>query len=210
MTSAAVAGFGLGFLVAMQIGPVWAFCARSVLRGTAAVGIAIGAGAALIDALYAMLGVVGAAALLEIDPLRVALGLAGAAFIGLLGLRTLRSAFRVRLGGEADEEASSPRRAFATSLAVTASNPLTIASWAAIFAASATADLVTSAFSAAALVACVAVGTFTWFLVLSVGLSLARRRAGPLLLTVVDAISGAALLGFAGLLAWRTVGTEVT
>jgi len=43
MSSALAAGFGLGFLVAAQVGPIWVFCARSVLRGTAAVGIAIGA-----------------------------------------------------------------------------------------------------------------------------------------------------------------------
>ena len=205
MTSAFAAGFGLGFLVAAQVGPIWVLCARSVLRGTVAVGIAIGAGAALIDALYAGLGVLGAAALLEIDALHIAVGLVGAAFLAFLGARTLWSAFRVRLGGESDEEVSSPRKAFATSLAATASNPMTIASWAAIFAAASTADLVSSGFKASALVAGVACGTFTWFFALSVGLSLARRRAGPRLLAVVDAVSGILLLGFAGLLAWRTV-----
>jgi arginine exporter protein ArgO len=82
---------------------------------------------------------------------------------------------------------------------------MTTSSWAAIFAAASTADLVTSGFRASALVAGVAAGTFTWFAALSVGLSLARRRAGPRLLVVVDAISGAVLLGFAGLLAVRTV-----
>jgi threonine/homoserine/homoserine lactone efflux protein len=205
MPSAFTAGFGLGFLVAMQVGPIWVFCARSVLRGTAAVGIAIGAGAAIIDALYAGLGVAGASALLEIDTLRIALGLAGAAFLAFLGARTFWSAFRVRLGGESEEEVSSPRRAFLTSLAATASNPMTIASWAAIFTAASTADLVGSGFTASALIAGVAVGTFSWFLALSLGLALARRRVGPRLLVVVDAVSGAILVGFAGLLAWRTV-----
>lgn len=205
MTSAAVAGFGLGFLVAMQVGPIWVFCARSVLRGTAAVGIAIGAGAAVIDALYAGLGVAGASALLEIDALRITLGLLGAAFLAFLGARTFWSAFRVRLGGESDEEVASPRRAFLTSLGATASNPMTIASWAAIFTAASTADLVGSGFTASALIVGVAMGTFTWFFALSVGLSLARRRVGPRLLVAVDAISGAILVGFAALLAWRTV-----
>ena len=205
MTSAAVAGFGLGFLVAMQVGPIWVFCARSVLRGTAAVGMAIGAGAAVIDALYAGLGVAGASALLEIDALRMTLGLLGAAFLAFLGARTFWSAFRVRLGGESDEEIASPRRAFVTSLGATASNPMTIASWAAIFTAASTADLVGSGFTASALIVGVAMGTFTWFFALSVGLSLARRRVGPRLLVAVDAISGAILVGFAALLAWRTV-----
>jgi putative LysE/RhtB family amino acid efflux pump len=205
MPSAFTAGLGLGFLVAMQVGPIWVFCARSVLRGTAAVGIAIGAGAAIIDALYAGLGVAGASALLEIDALRITLGLVGAAFLAFLGARTFWSAFRVRLGGESEEEVSSPRRAFLTSLAATASNPMTIASWAAIFTAASTADLVGSGFTASALIAGVSVGTFSWFLALSLGLALARRRVGPRLLVVVDAVSGAILVGFAGLLAWRTV-----
>jgi putative LysE/RhtB family amino acid efflux pump len=205
MSSAFFAGYGLGFLVAMQVGPIWVFCARSVLRGTAAVGIAIGAGAAIIDALYAGLGVAGASALLEIDALRIALGLAGAMFLAFLGVRTFWSAFRVRLGGESEEEVSSPRRAFLTSLAATASNPMTIASWAAIFTAASTADLVGSGFTASALIAGVAAGTFSWFLALSLGLALARRRVGLRLLVVVDAVSGAILVGFAGLLAWRTV-----
>ena len=124
MVSAAfAAGIGLGFLVAAQVGPIWLLCARSVLRGTARIGIAIGAGAALIDALYAALGVLGASALLEIDALRITFGIIGAAFLAYLGARTLWSAFRIRLLGGVADEVSTPRRAFATSLAATASNP---------------------------------------------------------------------------------------
>jgi threonine/homoserine/homoserine lactone efflux protein len=205
MTSAFAAGLGLGFLVAAQVGPIWLLCARSVLRRGAAIGIAIGAGAAVIDAFYAALGVLGATALLEIDALRIAFGVIGAAFLAYLGARTLWSAFRIRLGGEVDAEVATPRRAFATSLAATASNPMTIASWAAVFTAASTADLVGSGFTASALVTGVAVGTFAWFLALSVGLSLARRRVGERLLVVVDVVSGVALLVFAALLGWRTV-----
>jgi putative LysE/RhtB family amino acid efflux pump len=205
VTSAFAAGLGLGFLVAAQVGPIWLLCARSVLRHGATVGVAIGAGAAVIDALYAALGVLGASALLEIDALRIAFGVVGAAFLAYLGARTLWAAFRVRLGGEVDAEVSTPSRAFLTSLAATASNPMTIASWAAIFTAASTADLVDSGFTASALVAGVAVGTFGWFAALSVSLSLARRRAGERMLVAVDVVSGVALLGFAALLGYRTV-----
>jgi putative LysE/RhtB family amino acid efflux pump len=205
MTSAFPTGFALGFVVAAQVGPIWVFCARSVLRGNARVGIAIGAGAAVVDALYAGLGLAGASAILEIDPVRIGFGLVGAGFLAFLGLRTLWSAFRVRLGGETEEEVSSPRRAFLTSLAATASNPATIAAWAAVFAAAATADLVDTGWSAASLVVGVALGTLTWFTILSTGLSLTRHRIGPRLLMAVDAISGLVLLGFATLLAVKTL-----
>ena len=53
MTAAFTTGFGLGFLVAAQVGPVWLLCARSVLRGRIATGLAIGAAAALVDTAYA-------------------------------------------------------------------------------------------------------------------------------------------------------------
>ena len=147
MTSLAV-GFGLGLFVGAQPGPVSLLCIRSVLRGALASGIAIGAGAAMIDLLYAGLGLAGAASLLEADALRLAFGLIGALVLGLIGARTLWAAFRVRLGGESEEEVASPRRAFATAVAATASNPLTIATWAAIFSAASVAAVGDAATSA--------------------------------------------------------------
>jgi putative LysE/RhtB family amino acid efflux pump len=208
MAAAFAAGFGLGFVVAAQIGPISLLCIRSVLRGRFAVGVAIGAGAAVIDALYAALGAAGATALLQIDPVRLALGIAGACVLAAIGLRTLHSAFRVRLGGESRDEVASPRRAFLTSLGATASNPLTIASWAAAFSAASTAALAGSAPTAVVLVAGVATGTLTWFTFLSGTLAVARRRVGPRVVAGVDVVSGVAIVGFAGLLGWRTVANE--
>ena len=52
-------GFGFGFLVAMQLGPMSLFLVRSTLVGGWSVGLAIGAGVALIDAAYALCGAAG-------------------------------------------------------------------------------------------------------------------------------------------------------
>src|SRR5437763_15620350 len=101
MAGAVAAGLGLGFLTAAQVGPIWLLCLRSTLRGGFRIGVAIGAGAAVVDLAYAALGVAGASRLLEVGALRVALGLAGAVVLAALGVRTLWSAFRVRLGGDA-------------------------------------------------------------------------------------------------------------
>jgi len=114
----------------------------------------------------------------------------------------------VRLGAETPAEVASPRRAFLTSLGATASNPLTIASWAAVFSAASTADLLGTTPRAAALVLGVGMGTLTWFTALSAALALGRRRAGPRVLIAVDGVSGSALLGFATLLAYRTLQAE--
>ncbi len=207
MTSLAV-GFGLGFFVGAQPGPVSLLCVRSVLRGALTSGLAIGAGAALIDLLYAALGLAGAASLLEAEALRVAFGLLGALVLGAIGARTLWAAFRVRLGGEAEEEVATPRRAFATAVAATASNPLTIATWAAIFTAAGAAtvgDAADSASGAALMLGGVALGTLMAFSTLSLLVTLVRGRFGPRMLATVDAVAGMGLLGFAGILGARAV-----
>jgi putative LysE/RhtB family amino acid efflux pump len=202
--TALFAGFGLGFFVAAQLGPISLLAIRSTLRNGVLVGLAIGAGVAVIDTLYAAAGAAGAAGLLAIEPLRLALGLVGAAVLAVLGARTLWSAFRVRMGGESREELATPRAAFLTALAATASNPLTIASWAAVFAAASTAGAA-AAGGAALLLAGVGLGSLTWMTLLAGGVSLARRRVGPRLLRTVDGVAGAGILGFGGLLAYRTL-----
>ena len=194
-------GFGLGFFVAAQLGPLSLFAIRSTLRSGVPIGLAIGAGVAVIDTLYAAAG---AAGLLEIEPLRVSFGLIGAAVLVYLGVRTLVSAFRVRLGGEVEEEVSSPRKAFATALGATASNPLTVASWAAIFTAAGAAGAAEGA-GVAVLLAGVGLGSMTWMAILASGVSVARRWVGDRTLRTVDGLAGAGLLGFGGLLAYRTL-----
>src|SRR5207253_1049064 len=72
--TALAAGLGLGFFVGAQVGPIWLLCARSTLRLGFRVGAAIGAGAAVVDLLYAAFGVAGASRLLDVDPLRITLG----------------------------------------------------------------------------------------------------------------------------------------
>jgi putative LysE/RhtB family amino acid efflux pump len=204
MTALAV-GFGLGFAVAAQVGPVTLLTVRSVIRGGFVVGLAMGVGVACIDAAYAAAGAAGAGAVLELAPLRLALGLFGAAVIAAIALNTLWSAFRLRMGGETDEEVTTPAAALRTALAATASNPLTIISWAAIFAAASTAELASSTDAAALMVGGVLVGSFAWMAALAGVLSLVRRRIGDGGLRILDAASGTGLLVFAGVLGWRSL-----
>ena len=191
-------GFGLGFLVAMQLGPMSLFLIRSTLRSGWAVGLAIGAGIALVDALYAAAGAAGAASLLAFDPLRTAFSLVGAAVLLFLGVRTLRDAFRVRLGAETEDEVASPRRAFLTSAAATASNPLTIASWAAVFAAASGVGA-----TPGLLVAGVGAGSLVWVTLLATGTATARRALGERAMRIADVLAGTGLLVFGCALALR-------
>ncbi len=198
MIAAFWTGTALGFFVAAQVGPVWLLCARTTLRVGFASGFGIGLGAAIVDLLYAALGAAGVAPLLAVPALRLALGLVGGAVLVLLGLRTLRTAFRVRLGAETPEETVSARAALRTGLVATASNPMTIASWAAVFGAASAGGDHRTAGAAALLV--LGVGSLAWHLLLVAGMRLLRRRVGDRTLRVVDAVAGGALLaGGAGL-----------
>lgn len=204
MIAALLIGFGLGASVAAQLGPMSLLAIRSTLRSGIGVGLAIGAGIAVVDTLYAAAGAAGAGAILSFEPVRLIAGIVGAAVLVYLGARTLWSAFRIRLGGETGEELATPRRAFVVALGATASNPLTIASWAAVFAAASTAGAAEGA-AVFALLAGVGLGSLAWMTVLTGGVSLAGRFVGDRLLRAVDGLAGAGLIGFGGLLAYRTL-----
>jgi putative LysE/RhtB family amino acid efflux pump len=194
-------GLGLGAAVAAQPGPIMLLMIRSVLRGALAVGLAMSVAVALIDTLYAGLGVAGTAPLLMIGPLEIVLGLVGAAVLIGIGARTLWSAFRVRSGGESADEVASPRRAFLTTLAATASNPLTIASWAAIFAAASSAGAAAGAAATLALLGGVGIGSLASMSALATLISLGRRRIGRRTLAGVDVVAGTGIAGFGAVLA---------
>jgi threonine/homoserine/homoserine lactone efflux protein len=198
-------GLALGFLVAAQVGPIWLLCARTALRHGLLGGLAVGLGAALVDTAYACLGVAGMARLLELSSLRALLGLAGAAVLLVIGARTLWSAWRPRPPEGVEARTLSPARALRISLIATASNPLTIATWAAIFAATAAAGVARSLPAAAAFLGGVGAGSVTWFAILSAGMALLGRRLGAPALRIADLLAGGGLVGFAVLLGWRSL-----
>jgi putative LysE/RhtB family amino acid efflux pump len=202
-----LSGYGLGLLLAAQVGPVTLLIVRSVLRGgrAVAVGLAMAAAVALIDLLYATLGVAGVGRALNGGPTRLAFGLASAAILIVIGLRTVWTGLRVRSGLEHADDVVLPRRAFATAVAATALNPLTIALWTVSFPAAAPDAAASSTTRTAALLVGVALGTLTWYGGFATAVALARKRVGARLVRVVDVGSGCGLIGFGGLLGYRTL-----
>jgi putative LysE/RhtB family amino acid efflux pump len=197
MRSVAI-GFGLGFFVALQLGPMSLFLVRSTLRGGLPAGLGVGGGIATVDGLYAAAGAAGATAVLQIRSVQTALGLVGAAAIAWLGVRSLRAA-RHAATEEDGRAATGAMPAFRASLTATAANPTTILSWAAIFSA------VPTDTNAALLVVGVFVGSLTWVTALALGTSQVRRVVSARGIQLADTVAGLGLLVFAVALAWRTI-----
>lgn len=189
MTQALLAGFGLGFAVAAGFGPINVFCLGSGLRHGFRPALGVGAGAAAADGTYALLASVGAAALVN-GRARGPFELVGGAALLLIALRMARP-------GAAERRAeSSFGRTFRLALAATLANPLTIVSWAAVFA-GVVPRLELSRLEAVSLLPpAVALGTMTWFSLVAAGSAYARRYVTERLLRVISFASALAIAAF--------------
>jgi putative LysE/RhtB family amino acid efflux pump len=202
-----LSGYGLGLFLAAQVGPVTLLIVRLVLRGgrAVAVGLAMAAAVASIDLAYAMVGLAGVGRALNAGSARLWLGLLSAAILVAIGARTLWKGVRARSGLETSDEVVAPSHAFLTAVAATALNPLTIALWTVSFPAAAPTRATNSTAAAAALLVGVGLGTLTWYGGFATGVALVRKRVGHSLLRLIDIASGSGLIGFGGLLGYRTL-----
>ena len=129
------------------------------------------------------------------------LRLVGGVFLCYLGLKTL-------LTKPAEQAATGKGKglvgAFASTFLLTLTNPMTIISFAAIFAGLGLAGAGGSYLSAGVLVTGVFLGSALWWLLLSGGFGLFRKKFNPAGLRWVNRISGAVITGF-GLLALASV-----
>jgi threonine/homoserine/homoserine lactone efflux protein len=190
-------GSVLGFSVAAVVGPIALLCIRRTLSDGFTVGFVSGLGAATADASYAAIAGFGVSAFasLLVDQ-RVWLRVVGGVFLVYLALRTVRAAPADR-SAPATPSGLRVVGAYASTLALTLSNPMTILSFAGIFAALGLGSLeAPSTASALVLVVGVFGGSAAWWLVLASLTARLRSRVTPRWLRVVNVASGAVLLVF--------------
>lgn len=198
LLGALLRGLVIGFSIAAPVGPIGVLCIRRTLTGGRSAGFLCGLGAASADAVY---GCVAAFGLTSISSFLVDqqlwLRLVGGMFLLYLGLRNLRE----RLGeGEAAIISGTSYReltgACASSFLLTITNPLTILSFAAIFAGLGLVSKDVGYTPAALLVLGVFLGSALWWLLLSGSVSLFRSKLGFGALRWVNRTSGTLIFGF--------------
>ncbi|HJT80161.1 MAG TPA: LysE family transporter [Chthoniobacterales bacterium] len=182
-----IKGLVLGFAIAAPVGPIGVLCIRRSLADGQRAGLATGLGAATADAIYGCIAGFGLAAVSRfLLQQRFWLGLLGGLFLCYLGVRAF---FTKPVENPRGARKSGLLGAYFSTFFLTITNPMTILSFVAVFAGL---GLVTSSSyrEAAALVAGVFIGSASWWVFLSTGAALLRKRVGPKWLQFVNHASG--------------------
>ena len=189
-----IKGVVIGFSIAAPVGPIGILCIRRTLAEGRVSGLVTGLGAATADALYGAAAGFGLTSLsLFLMAQQLWLRLVGGVFLLYLGIRT----FLARPAEEsAPTKAASLPGAFASTFLLTLANPMTILSFAAIFAGLGIASTGGSHTAAAMLVLGVFLGSAFWWLILSTGLGISRSRFSASGLGWANRIAGVAIIGF--------------
>jgi len=187
-------GILIGFSIAAPVGPIGVLCIRRTLAEGRATGFVSGLGAATADAIYGCIAGFGLTLVARfLMDQQMWLRLFGGAFLCYLGVKTV-------LSRPADQAASANGSglagAYGSTFLLTLTNPMTILSFAAVFAGLGLASAGGSYASAGILVLGVFTGSALWWLLLSGGASLLRGKFDARRLEWVNRISGVIIAGF--------------
>ncbi len=190
-----VRGFLIGLSVAATIGPMAVLCIRRTLAQGRLAGLATGLGVATADGCYGAMAGFGLAFISQfLLAQQVWLRLVGGLFLCYRGVKTALAAPATRptaAGG------TTLARAYLSALALTLTNPLTILSFAAIFAGLGAGVRARGGYGATAmLVLGVFAGSALWWVILTGVVAALRARVTPRGLRWINRASGAAILVF--------------
>ena len=187
-------GLAIGFSIAAPVGPIGALCIRRTLAEGRVSGLVSGLGAATADAIY---GCIAGFGLVFVSNFlvnqQVWLRFIGGIFLCYLGITTLlaKPAEQAVLG-----KGNGLVGAYASTFFLTLTNPMTVISFAAIFAGLGLGSTSGNSMSAGVFVLGVFIGSALWWLILSSGVGVLRAKVHPHGLKWINRISGGIITGF--------------
>jgi threonine/homoserine/homoserine lactone efflux protein len=188
-------GLLIGFSIAAPVGPIGVLCIRRTLANGRTSGFVSGLGAATADGLY---GTVAAFGLTLISDVLVGqqmwFRIIGGSFLLYLGIKTFLS--------KPSEKWASDKKInlfgdYISTFFLTITNPITILSFAAVFAGLGLSDSSGNYISAILMVSGVILGSIAWWLILSSVINLFRAKFNLASLKIVNWISGGIMIVFA-------------
>jgi threonine/homoserine/homoserine lactone efflux protein len=180
-------GIAIGFAMAVPVGPIGIMCIRKTLTEGRLQGLIIGLGAATADLFYGTVAAFGLTIISDtlVDH-RFWIRLVGGSLLLFLGVRIFRAQ---PMDPKIKLNSNGILRSYLTTVFLTLTNPLTIFAFVAVFAALGLGDGL-SYFSSSILVAGVFIGSGLWFLLLSSGTILFRKKLDLVGLRWVNKIAG--------------------
>jgi threonine/homoserine/homoserine lactone efflux protein len=194
-----VRGLILGLSIASVVGPMSVLCMQRTLHRGLLYGLISGLGIATADGVYGSIAAFGLTLITAfLVSQQIWIRLIGGLFLLYLGVRTIFTKPAERAASAA--KGSNFLGAYASTFLLTLTNPLTILSFAAVFAGLGVGATTHSFLSAALVVLGVFSGSTLWWCFLTGSLSLLRRKFTPAWLFWINRISGGVIAIF-GLLA---------
>jgi len=189
-------GLTIGFAIAAPVGPIGILCIQRSLHDGFKIGLMTGIGAALADGTYGLIagfGLTAVSSMLVVHQFWIRI--IGGLFLLYLGVKIFFTPPRERLSnGNSDR---SPWHACATTYFLTATNPMTILSFVAIFAGLGLGSTSINYTDAVLLVIGITVGSAIWWLLLSGGVAyILHKRISLSFMRVINWVSGGIILIF--------------
>jgi threonine/homoserine/homoserine lactone efflux protein len=186
-------GLVIGFSIAAPVGPIGVLCIRRTLAQGRASGLVSGLGAATADAVY---GCIAGFGLTSISSLLITqeswLRLCGGTFLCYLGIKAILTKPSRDLAPASGDGLIGN---YFSTFFLTLTNPFTIVFFAAIFSGLGLVEK-RDHLSAVALVSGVFVGSALWWLTLSSGAAVLRKKLTPAWSQWINRISGLVITGF--------------
>ena len=190
-----IKSFVIGLSIAAVVGPISVLCIQRTLSRGYVYGLISGLGVATADGTYGSIAAFGLTAISTfLVNEEVWIRAIGGAFLLYLGIRTMMSKPAEKAAAAA--KARNLPGAYASILLLTLTNPLTILSFAAIFAGIGVSGGKGGYLAATLVVLGVFLGSATWWLLLTSAVSLLRKKITPRWLAWLNRISGAVLMIF--------------
>ena len=195
-----IRGIIIGFAIAAPVGPIGVLCIQRTLNKGPSLGFISGLGAATADACYGIVAAFSVAAVFNfLSDQKIWFSLAGGLYLGYLGTKTFRS---VPENQVETSNAMGRLRAYLSIFFLTLTNPMTIFSFAAVFAGFGFGNSAGNYLNAAILVTGVFSGSAMWWLTLSGTTGLIRHKFTTAHLGWINRISGTVIMGFAAYVIW--------
>ena len=199
-----IRGLLIGLSIAATVGPMSILCIQRTLNRGQLYGLVSGLGIATADGVYGSIAAFGLTLITNfLIQEQIWIRLIGGLFLMYLGIKTILSKPPEK-AAVLNAKTNSYLGAYTSTFLLTLTNPLTILSFAAIFAGIGVGSASKSFFSAIAVVLGVFSGSTLWWIILTSSISLLRKKMNSQWLLWINRISGAIITLF-GLVALLTL-----